>query len=174
MTPYIPDRIAEGYGPNPAALQRLAAEGATLVVCTDCGTSAHEALAVLHNQADVLVLDHHKAEGLPPPILATVNPNRLDCTSGLRHLCAAAVTFLTAIATLRTLRQAGHFAARPEPDLMAMLDLVALATICDVMPLTGLNRAFVAQGPAGARPRARAPAWPPCWTWPRPARRPRP
>ncbi len=146
VLPYIPDRLAEGYGPNPAALQRLAAQGATLVLCADCGTSAHEALAALHGRADVVVLDHHKAEGLPPAVLATVNPNRLDCTSGLRHLCAAAVAFLTAIATLRNLRQAGFFAARPEPDLLALLDLVALATICDVMPLTGLNRAFVTQG----------------------------
>ena len=146
VLPYIPDRLAEGYGPNPAALLRLAAQGATLVLCADCGTSAHEALDVLRGQADVVVLDHHKAEGLPPAVLATVNPNRLDCTSGLRHLCATGVAFLTAIATLRALRQAGVFAARREPDLMALLDLVALATICDVMPLTGLNRAFVTQG----------------------------
>ena len=146
VIPYVPDRLAEGYGPNEAALLRLAGQGATLVVCVDCGTSAHEALAALRGHADVLVLDHHKAEGLPPPILATVNPNRLDCTSGLRHLCAAGVAFMTAIATLRVLRAAGAFAAAREPDLMAMLDLVALATICDVMPLTGLNRAFVAQG----------------------------
>ncbi len=143
---YVPDRMAEGYGPNAPALLRLADQGATLVVCVDCGTSAHEVLAVLRGRADVLVLDHHKAEGLPPPVLATVNPNRLDCTSGLRHLCAAAVAFLTAVATLRVLRSAGAFAARAEPDLMGLLDLVALATICDVMPLTGLNRALVTQG----------------------------
>ena len=143
---YVPDRMVEGYGPNAPALLRLAEQGATLVVCVDCGTSAHEVLAVLRGRADVLVLDHHKAEGLPPPVLATVNPNRLDCTSGLRHLCAAGVAFLTAVATLRVLRSAGAFAARAEPDLMGLLDLVALATICDVMPLTGLNRALVTQG----------------------------
>ena len=143
---YVPDRMAEGYGPNAPALLRLADQGATLVVCVDCGTSAHEVLAVLRGRADVLVLDHHQAEGLPPPVLATVNPNRLDCTSGLRHLCAAGVAFLTAVATLRVLRSAGAFAARAEPDLMGLLDLVALATICDVMPLTGLNRALVTQG----------------------------
>ncbi len=143
---YVPDRMAEGYGPNGPALVGLADRGASLVVCVDCGTSAHEALAVLRGRADVVVLDHHKAEGLPPPVLATVNPNRLDCTSGLRHLCAAAVAFLTAVATLRVLRASGFFAARAEPDLLALLDLVALATICDVMPLTGLNRAFVTQG----------------------------
>jgi len=146
VLPYVPDRLAEGYGPNAPALLRLASGGATLVVCVDCGTSAHTALASLAGRADALVLDHHKAEGPPPAILATVNPNRLDCRSGLHHLCAAGVAFMAAIATLRALRRAGHFATRPEPPLMDMLDLVALATVCDVMPLTGLNRALVAQG----------------------------
>jgi single-stranded-DNA-specific exonuclease len=94
----------------------------------------------------VIVLDHHKAEGLPPAVLATVNPNRLDDTSGLGNLCAAGVAFLTAIATVRALRRGAFFAARPEPDLIGLLDLVALATVCDVMPLTGVNRAFVCQG----------------------------
>jgi single-stranded-DNA-specific exonuclease len=116
------------------------------VVCVDCGTSAHEALSVLAGRAEVVVLDHHKGEGPPPPVLATVNPNRLDCGSGLRNLCAAGVAFMACIATLRVLRGAGFFAARAEPDLMGMLDLVALATVCDVMPLVGLNRALVAQG----------------------------
>ncbi len=146
VLPYVPDRLAEGYGPNPTALLHLAGQGATLVVCVDCGTSAHEALAAIAGQADIVVLDHHKAEGPPPPVLATVNPNRLDCASGLRNLCAAGVAFMAAIATLRALRRHGFFAARAEPDLMAMLDLVALATVCDVMPLTGLNRALVTQG----------------------------
>ena len=143
---HVPDRITEGYGPNAPALRALAAQGATLVVCVDCGTAAAGPLAALAGLADVLVLDHHKAEGPPPPVLATVNPNRLDDTSGLRGLCAAGVAFLAAIATLRTLRRLGHFAARPEPDLRTLLDLVALATVCDVMPLTGVNRALVAQG----------------------------
>ena len=93
-----------------------------------------------------MVLDHHKAEGPPPAIVATVNPNRLDCTSGLSLLCAAAVAFLTAVATVRTLRRQGFFNARKEPDLIGLLDLVALATVCDVMPLTGVNRALVCQG----------------------------
>jgi single-stranded-DNA-specific exonuclease len=97
-------------------------------------------------QCEVVVLDHHKAEGPPPPVLATVNPNRLDCTSGLGLLCATAIAFLTAIATVRTLRRAGFFTARVEPDLLGLLDLVALATVCDVMPLTGVNRALVCQG----------------------------
>jgi single-stranded-DNA-specific exonuclease len=146
VLPYIPDRFAEGYGPNAPALETLAARGATLVVCVDCGTSAHQALSALRGRADTIVLDHHKAEGLPPEILATVNPNRLDDRSGLQNLCAAGVAFMTAIALLRALRAQSFFAARPEPDLMGFLDLVALATVCDVMPLTGLNRALVAQG----------------------------
>ncbi|MDT8267761.1 single-stranded-DNA-specific exonuclease RecJ, partial [Roseomonas sp. DSM 102946] len=89
----------------------------------------------------VVVLDHHKSEGPVPDVAAVVNPNRLDCPSGLRHLCAAAVCFLAAVALLRTLRRTGFFAHRAEPRLLALLDLVALATVCDVMPLVGLNRA---------------------------------
>lgn len=143
---YVPDRLKEGYGPNPTAIAALCAEGATLIVCVDCGIAAHEALEAARGRADVVVLDHHKSEGPVPVIAAAVNPNRLDCTSGLRHLCAAAVAFMAAVATLRTLRKSGHFTTSREPDLREMLDLVALATVCDVMPLTGLNRAFVAQG----------------------------
>jgi single-stranded-DNA-specific exonuclease len=143
---HVPDRVTEGYGPNAPALLGLCGQGATLIVCVDCGTAAAAALAALAGRADALVLDHHKSEGPPPPILATVNPNRLDDTSGLHDLCATAVAFLTAVALLRTLRRAGHFAATQAPDLLGLLDLVALATVCDVMPLTGLNRAFVAQG----------------------------
>jgi single-stranded-DNA-specific exonuclease len=143
---HVPDRIKEGYGPNAPALMALVGRGASLVVCVDCGTAAAVALASVADRAEVIVLDHHKAEGMPPAILATVNPNRLDDGSGLTHLCAAGVAFLTAIATVRALRRLGFFAARPEPDLMGLLDLVALATVCDVMPLTGINRAFVCQG----------------------------
>ena len=143
---YVPDRLSEGYGPNAPALLGLAAQGASLIVCVDCGTAAGDALAAVKGAADVVVLDHHKAEGLPPDVVATVNPNRLDCTSGLGMLCAAAIAFLTAVATTRVLRRRGHFGTGREPDMMALLDLVALATVCDVMPLTGLNRAFVTQG----------------------------
>ena len=143
---HIPDRITEGYGPNAPALLALAAQGATLIVCADCGTAATVPLAAVAGQADVLVLDHHVAEGPPPPVWGTVNPNRLDCTSGLTGLCAAGVAFLAAVALVRALRRAGWFAIRPEPDLRDLLDLVALATVCDVMPLTGLNRALVTQG----------------------------
>ncbi|HUB49034.1 MAG TPA: single-stranded-DNA-specific exonuclease RecJ [Acetobacteraceae bacterium] len=143
---HVPHRMNEGYGPNPAALRRLVEQGATVIVCVDCGTAAGEALAAVHGAADVLVLDHHKSEGPPPSVFATVNPNRLDDTSGLGALCAAGVAFLTAVATLRSLRRHGFFAQRAAPDLLALLDLVALATVCDMMPLTGVNRALVCQG----------------------------
>jgi len=143
---HVPDRLLEGYGPNGPALLSLADRGATLVVCVDCGTAAAAALAAVAGRADVVVLDHHVADGPPPPILATVNPNRADCASGLGSVCAAAIAFLAAVATVRALRRTGHFAGRAEPDLRDLLDLVALATVCDVMPLTGLNRALVVQG----------------------------
>ncbi|MFT8676330.1 MAG: single-stranded-DNA-specific exonuclease RecJ [Acetobacter sp.] len=144
---HIPDRLTEGYGPNGPALQAMIAQGATLLICVDCGTTSTSVLNPLTPQADVIVLDHHKSEEALPDILATVNPNRVDCSSGLGSVCAAALGFLAIVATARVLRQAGWFGPdRPEPDLMRQLDLVALATICDVMPLQGLNRAFVAQG----------------------------
>ena len=143
---HVPHRMHEGYGPNPTALRRLVELGATMIVCVDCGTAAGEALAAVHGAADVLVLDHHKAEGPPPAVFATVNPNRLDDSSGLGSLCAAGVAFLTAVATLRTLRRHGFFTQRSAPDLLGLLDLVALATVCDMMPLTGVNRALVCQG----------------------------
>ncbi|MFC7736853.1 single-stranded-DNA-specific exonuclease RecJ [Roseomonas sp. GCM10028921] len=145
-THYVPDRIKEGYGPNAPAITALCDAGAGLIVCVDCGISAYAALEAARGRADVVVLDHHKAEGPPPAILATVNPNRLDCDSGLRTLCAAAVCFMAAVALHRVLRKAGFFEGRAEPPLLDLLDLVATATVCDVMPLTGLNRALVSQG----------------------------
>ncbi len=143
---HVPDRMAEGYGPNIPALLGLAERGASLVVCVDCGTAANDALAALAGRAEVVVLDHHKAETTPRAALATVNPNRLDDQSGLSMLCASGVAFLAGVALVRSLRRRGFFAAQPEPDLIALLDLVALATVCDVMPLTGVNRALVCQG----------------------------
>ena len=143
---HVPHRMTEGYGPNAPALLGLTERGASLIVCVDCGTAAGEVLAVLRGRTEVIVLDHHKADGPPPSVVATVNPNRLDDRSGLSMLCAAAVAFMTGVATVRSLRRRGFFAARPEPDLLGLLDLVALATVCDVMPLTGLNRALVCQG----------------------------
>ena len=146
VLPYVPDRLSEGYGPNLPALLGLASAGASLIVCVDCGTAAGAVLAGLRGIADAIVLDHHKAEGPPPDVVATVNPNRLDCNSGLGHLCAGAIAFLTCVALVRSLRRSGHFAGRTEPNLLGLLDMVALASVCDVMPLVGLNRAFVYQG----------------------------
>lgn len=142
--PYIPDRFKEGYGPNLPALQQLVDQGCTLILCTDCGTASHAIFDQLPN-TDIIVFDHHKSDTVPN-ILATVNPNRLDCTSGLGNLCAGGVVFLASVAIVRALRKLGYFSQRPEPDLMQLLDLVALSTVCDVMPLTGLNRALVTQG----------------------------
>jgi single-stranded-DNA-specific exonuclease len=144
-THYVPDRLREGYGPNAPAIAALCDAGATLIVCVDCGIAAHDALAAAAGRADVVVLDHHKAEGPPPPVLAAVNPNRLDCDSGMGGLCAAGVSFLAMVALHRVLRAEGGFPGE-EPDLLEQLDIVALATVCDVMPLTGLNRALVTQG----------------------------
>lgn len=144
--PYIPDRALEGYGPSAAALSQLADRGASLIICVDCGTAGEEAIAAVAERADVLVLDHHAVDTLPPSAFAVVNPNRPDDSSGLGGLCAAGVAMMTAVATNRVLRRAGSFGDAAAPDLLGLLDLVALATVCDVMPLAGLNRAFVAQG----------------------------
>ncbi|WP_343714363.1 single-stranded-DNA-specific exonuclease RecJ [Inquilinus sp.] len=144
---HIPDRIAEGYGPNAQALEKLRAGGAGLVVTVDCGTTAFDALeGAAASGLDVVVIDHHTAEPRLPKVAAVVNPNRLDQDPGLGQLAACGVTFLALVALNRVLRQAGIFANRKEPDLLALLDLVALGTICDVVPLTGLNRALVGQG----------------------------
>jgi single-stranded-DNA-specific exonuclease len=154
---HIPDRLIEGYGPNSEAIGMLAAEGATLLVTVDCGTTSHEPLAEARRLGlDVVVLDHHQAPELLPPVEALVNPNRQDDLSGLGHLCAAGVVFLALVATSRALRRQGFWAQRgSEPDLLAALDVVALATVADVVPLRGLNRAFVRQGLAMLRGRTR-------------------
>lgn len=144
---YIPDRIREGYGPNAPALKRLKDDGIDLVITVDCGTMAHKALGEAADYGlPSIVVDHHQAEVALPPAFALVNPNRLDDTSGLGQLAAAGVTFLFLVALNRALREAGWYSSREAPDLMQWLDLVALGTVCDVVPLTGLNRAFVAQG----------------------------
>jgi len=152
---YVPDRIAEGYGPNSAALLRLRREGVAVLVTVDCGVTAFEPLAAAAEQGlDVIVLDHHAAEPRLPEAVAVVNPNRLDEPHGaadperLTDLAAVGVTFLLVVALNRALREAGWYlrAGCEEPDLRAWLDLVALGTVCDVVPLVGLNRALVAQG----------------------------
>ncbi len=151
----IPDRIFEGYGPNPAALRELVSHGASLIVTVDCGSSSFDALdAAREAGAEVIVIDHHLAGVELPAATAIVNPNRQDDLSGLGYLCAAGVTFMTLVATARCLRADGWYGAVREPDLMRELDLVALATVCDVVPLTGLNRAFVVKGLQVMRARA--------------------
>lgn len=139
-TLYVPDRIDEGYGPNPPAMARLAA-GHDLILCVDCGTLSHDAVAAAKG-ADVVILDHHLGGETLPDALAVVNPNRQDEAGDLGHLCAAAVVFLMLVEAGRQLRAAG----KAGPDLMAMLDLVGLATVADVAPLVGVNRAFVRAG----------------------------
>ena len=147
---YIPDRLLEGYGPSGEALVRIAGEGSSLIVTVDCGAMAHEALAMAHDAGvDVIVVDHHKCPAELPRAAALVNPNRLDEDpegAAHGHLAAVGVAFLLAVATVRSLRRLGWFASRPEPDLFALLDLVALGTVADVAALHGLNRALVAQG----------------------------
>jgi single-stranded-DNA-specific exonuclease len=153
---HIPDRITEGYGPNVDAIRALKEQGADILVTVDCGTASIEPLAEAKRLGlDPIVLDHHQAPEQLPEALAIVNPNRQDDLSGLGHLCAAGVVFLFLVALNRTLRSRGFFQGRPEPDLMGSLDLVALATVADVVPLIGLNRAFVRQGLAIMKSRRR-------------------
>ena len=147
MRAYIPDRTKEGYGPNEAAFQQLDGEGYKLIVTVDCGTMAHDVLAAARKRGqEVIVADHHQTGGGLPDCFALINPRRGDDASGLGHLAAVGVTFMVLVAVNRALRQKGFFAQRDAPDLMQMLDLVALGTVCDVVPLEGVNRAFVRQG----------------------------
>ncbi|MYF90160.1 MAG: single-stranded-DNA-specific exonuclease RecJ, partial [Boseongicola sp. SB0676_bin_33] len=139
-TLYVPDRIAEGYGPNPSAMRRLAGSHG-LIVCVDCGTHSFDAISAAQ-ETDVLVIDHHLASETLPGAFGIVNPSRQDESGDFAHLCAAAVTFIVLVEANRQLRAGG----REGPDLMDMLDLVALATIADVVPLQGVNRAIVRQG----------------------------
>jgi single-stranded-DNA-specific exonuclease len=145
---YIPDRMTEGYGPNAAAMRTLKDEGVSLVVTVDCGATAIAALTEAKSIGlDVVVLDHHAVETLPPAY-AQVNPNQSGDASALGYVCAAGVTFLFLVALNRALRESGWYAANgiAEPSLMDHVDLVALATVCDVVPLVGVNRAFVRAG----------------------------
>jgi len=153
---YIPDRMLEGYGPNGPAIEGLIRDGARLIVTVDCGTTSFEPLAVAKRLGtDVVVIDHHQADEQLPDVHALVNPNRQDDVSGQGHLCAAGVVFLVLVATARELRSRGYYktTGTAEPALLGMLDLVALATVCDVVPLTGLNRAYVTRGLAVMRQR---------------------
>lgn len=145
---HIPDRIFEGYGPNVDAIDALADRGATLLVTVDCGTTSIEPLAVARQRGmSVVVIDHHQCGDELPEVEALVNPNRPDDLSGLGHLAAVGLVLVTLVALNRELRQRGFWTSeRPEPDLLNMLHHVALGTVADVAPLTGLNRAFVAKG----------------------------
>jgi len=153
---HIPDRVTEGYGPNIEAIQGFAAQGATLVVTVDCGAVSREPFeAASRLGLDVIVFDHHQAPEALPKTAALVDPNREDDLSGLGYLCAAGVVFMALVALNRALREAGFFNGGKGPDLIAALDLVALATVADVVPLVGLNRAFVMKGLAIMRERRR-------------------
>jgi len=144
---YIPDRMREGYGPNGPALLELKKTGVSVVITVDCGTMSHEPLTIARDAGlDVIVVDHHAAEPSLPPAVAIVNPNRLDDTSGQTQLAAVGVAFLLIVAVNRELRGAGWYKSRTEPELTQWLDIVALGTVCDVVPLRGVNRAFVTQG----------------------------
>ncbi|WP_150497109.1 single-stranded-DNA-specific exonuclease RecJ [Roseibium aquae] len=144
---HIPDRIIEGYGPNVPALEALKAGGADLLIAVDCGSTSFEAFEAANRLGlDVVVFDHHQVGEDLPPVIALVNPNRQDDLSGQGHLAAVGVTFLFLVGLNRELRRRGLFDRRPQPDLMALLDLVALGTVCDVVPLQGLNRAYVLRG----------------------------
>ncbi len=144
---YIPDRIKEGYGPNLPALEKLHGDGADVIVTVDCGITAFDVIdAATERGIDIIVIDHHLAEVRLPKAVAVVNPNRLDDESGLGQLAAVGVTFMLIVGVNRHLRQAGWYQTRPEPKLQSLLDLVALGTVCDVVPLKGLNRALVTQG----------------------------
>lgn len=153
-TVYVPDRLIEGYGPNVEAIRGLAAAGATLLVTLDCGSTSFEALeAARAVRLDTVVIDHHQCGVELPTAVAVINPNRQDDLSGLGHLAACGVAFVTLVGLARELRRRGFFRNRAEPDLLALLDLVALGTVADVVPLLGLNRAFVVKGLQVARKR---------------------
>src|SRR5580698_6143132 len=153
---HIPDRVTEGYGPNAEAIHGFASQGATLMVTVDCGAVSREPFEVASELGlEVIVFDHHQAPETLPKTAALVDPNREDDLSGLGYLCAAGVVFMALVALNRALREAGFWNGSKAPDLIAALDLVALATVADVVPLIGLNRAFVVKGLAIMRERRR-------------------
>ena len=154
---HIPDRLFEGYGPNVEAVRALAGRGAKLLVTVDCGTTSIEPLEEARSLGlDTVVIDHHQADEVLPPAVAVVNPNRRDDLSGLGHLAAVGLVFMTVVAVNRVLRGRGFWTTeRPELDLLGLLDDVALGTVADVVPLIGLNRAFVAKGLLALRRRDR-------------------
>ena len=146
---YIPDRKKEGYGPTPESFNKLIKKGSKVIFTVDCGTSSFDAIAASNEKnVDVIVLDHHQSDVKLPNTFALVNPNRIDDTSGLNYLCAAGVCFIFLVALNKTLRENNWFKINNilEPNILNLLDLVSLGTVCDVVPLVGLNRALVKQG----------------------------
>ncbi|MCC2646783.1 MAG: single-stranded-DNA-specific exonuclease RecJ [Rickettsiaceae bacterium] len=147
VTVYIPDRIIEGYGLSNGPLEKIKAAGASLIITVDCGAVAFAAIDRANELGlDTIIIDHHLGGEKLPSACAIVNPNRLDETTNYKYLAAVGVSFLFIIAIAKTLKKEGYFNKTPEPNLLKYLDLVALGTVCDVMPLSGLNRAFVSQG----------------------------
>lgn len=144
---YIPDRQEEGYGPNSEAFKQLSLRGTKLIITVDCGTLSFEPIAVAKTLGtDVVVIDHHAGAATHPECVALINPNRIDEDSCLKHLAAVGICFMVCVAVTRALRDLGYFQHKPSPDLISLLDIVALGTVCDVVSLTGLNRALVTQG----------------------------
>ncbi|MBN8828847.1 MAG: single-stranded-DNA-specific exonuclease RecJ [Sphingobacteriia bacterium] len=144
---YIPDRIKEGYGPNSTAFKKFAYDGAKVIITVDCGTLAFEPILEAKKLGvDVIVIDHHLSDSVFPEALAIVNPNRLDEDFPHKNLAAVGVSFIVMAGLHVTLRQNNYFTKLNEPNILCLLDLVALGTVCDVMTITGLNRAFVTQG----------------------------
>ena len=146
---YIPDRKKEGYGPSINSFQKLIQKGVRIIFTVDCGTLSFEAINYAKkNNVDVIVLDHHQSEVKLPNAYSIINPNRIDDTSNLKYLCAAGVSFMFLVGLNKTLREKNWFIDNKieEPKLLDCLDLVSLGTVCDVVPLTGLNRAIVKQG----------------------------
>ena len=144
---YIPDRILEGYGPSAEIMNKLKQKGIDLVITVDCGASAYDAINAANDiGVNIIVIDHHMMAEAPPQAVAVINPNRLDETSEYGYLAAVGVSFLFVVAICRKLRDIGFWVDKSEPDLLQYIDLVALGTVCDVMPLMKLNRAFVSQG----------------------------
>jgi single-stranded-DNA-specific exonuclease len=147
ISAYIPDRILEGYGPNKPAFKKLKAQGVDIVVTVDCGAASYEQIEYAHEIGlKIIVIDHHVADRVSPEAVAVVNPNRADETGAYSYLAAVGVTFLLIVAINSLLRKDGYYKNIKEPSLMDFLDLVALGTVCDVVPLEGINRAFVTQG----------------------------
>lgn len=144
---YIPDRQEEGYGPNSEAFKQLSLSGTKLIITVDCGTLSFEPIALAKSMGtDVVVIDHHAGAETHPECVALINPNRIDEDSTLKHLAAVGISFMVCVAITQSLRAQGYFTDKLAPDLISLLDIVALGTVCDVVALTGLNRAFVAQG----------------------------